>query len=809
MQRKPVIAIAFLALMLCAGQLFSQSSTRTSFNNGWYFHLGEITAMPGSAAFLKEKWVAQQLPHDWSIGLPFDKESPTGTGGGALRGGVGWYYKLFSVPSSAAGKKVFIEFDGVYMNSEVLINGHSLGIRPSGYIGFRYELTPYLKYGNAQNCIAVRVDNSRQPNSRWYSGSGIYRNVWLQLNDPLHIVHRGTSVLTPEVNKVQASIQLKTTIQNTAGTSGNWKLITELIDPSGKKLQQRVSTGSLTAEGKEDVSQSFSVSKPQLWSTANPALYTLKSGLYVNGKLAETYSTTCGLRYFHFDTEEGFFLNGQSLKIRGVCNHHDLGCLGTAFNTRAAERQLQLLRDMGCNAIRTSHNPPAPELLDLCDKMGFLVMDEAFDMWKKEKTPFDYHMYWDEWHQRDLTDQVLRDRNHPSVIIWSVGNEILEQWDRSDDTATTKLKELYGLVKNLDSTRPVVTANNETGPWNRLLRSNVSDLIGYNYAHARWDSVFMHWYRKPFIITESTSALQTRGHYDMPSDSNRIWPRRWDLPMTEGNADTTCSAYDNCRTPWGSSHETSLQLLESRKHISGMFVWTGFDYIGEPTPYPWPARSSYFGIIDLAGFPKDVYYLYKSAWSEKPVLHVFPHWNWKPGQLVDLWAYYNNADEAELFLNGVSQGIRKKTGDAMHVVWRLTFAPGEVKVITRRNGKTVLEQKISTTGPAAKIILVPDTRQLKAGSKELSFVTVKVCDQQGREIPDAARLIKFSVSGNAAVVATDNGSPTDLSLFSSPERMTMAGRCLVLIGSGDKKGKAVLTATANGLTSAQIVYTIQ
>ncbi|MBS1564618.1 MAG: DUF4982 domain-containing protein, partial [Bacteroidetes bacterium] len=501
------------------------------------------------------------------------------------------------------------------------------------------------------------------------------------------------------------------------------------------------------------------------------------------------------------------FLNGKHVKIAGVCNHHDLGCLGTAVNTRAIERQLQILKGMGINGIRTSHNPPAPELLDLCDKMGFIVMDESFDMWRQEKTKYDYHLDFDNWYKRDLTDQILRDRNHPSVFIWSVGNEIQEQWKKGNDSSGGPLLvELQKIVKDLDN-RPTVTANNEINPWNVLLKAGATDMIGYNYSHDKWSAgqVQERWGRKPFIVTESVSALQSRGHYDMPSDSIRRWPRRWDLPMDNGNADTTCSAYENCSAPWGGTHIEVLKSFLKNDNVSGMFVWTGFDYIGEPTPYPWPARSSYFGIVDLAGFPKDAYYLYQSVFTAAPMLHLFPHWNWKEGQTVDMWAYYNNADEIELFINGKSQGVKRKTGDDLHVMWRVTFEPGTVKAVSRKNGKVVLTKEIKTAGAPAKILLVPDRSLIKAGGEDLSFVTVKITDKDGNPVPDASNPVRFRINGEGIIAGVDNGLQTDLTAFRADSKRAFNGLALVVIQSKTKPGPITLSAMGEGLQSSSVV----
>jgi beta-galactosidase len=781
----------------------AQHSARKNFNHSWKFYLGDAVTNVTAPDFNDNGWRTLDLPHDWSIELPFDKDSPTGIGGGALRGGLGWYRKIFTIPVTAKNKRVYIDFDGVYMNSEVFINGHSLGVRPNGYISFRYDLTPYLKYGTEKNTIVVKVDNSKQPNSRWYSGSGIYRNVWLVMLDYVRVSQWGIHVTTPQVSRQQATVNIETTVENENNAGQTIQLITTIYDAKGVVIKKDIAFKKMTGGQITSFDQQLVLMKPKLWSVSDPYLYKAVTKLVVNNKTVDEHITPIGIRYFVFDVDKGFILNGERVKIRGVCMHHDLGCLGTAINTRALERQLEILKAMGCNGIRTSHNPPAPELLELCDKMGFIVMDEAFDMWAKEKSKYDYHLYWDEWHERDLRDQLLRDRNHPSVFMWSVGNEILEQWGK-DTTGKATLRELVSVVKEMDVTRPTVTANNEINPWNNLLQTGATDMIGYNYNHPKWDSVFQRWGRKPFIVTESVSALQTRGYYDMPSDSIRRWPQAWDKPLTDANEDLTCSAYDNCSAPWGSTHEETLKVFEKYDHISGMYIWTGFDYIGEPTPYPWPARSSYFGIVDLAGFPKDSYYMYQSVWTDKPVLHLLPHWNWPTGKTIDVWAYYNNADEVELFLNGRSLGIKKKLNDDLHVVWRTVFEPGVLKAVSRKNGKTVLTKEIKTSGQPAKIILEADRKSIKAGADDLSFITVKVVDKDGNLVPDADNLVQFSVTGNGSIAGVDNGNQISMESFKANQRKAFNGMSLLVVRAGNKQGGIVVNATSAGLQKANL-----
>jgi beta-galactosidase len=482
--------------------------------------------------------------------------------------------------------------------------------------------------------------------------------------------------------------------------------------------------------------------------------------------------------------------------------HHDLGALGAAVNTRAIERQLQILKAMGCNAIRTSHNPPAPELLDLCDKMGFLVMDEAFDMWKKGKNKFDYHVDFKDWHRQDLEDQVKRDRNHPSVFMWSIGNEIREQFDSS---GTDIARELVEIVKRLDTTRPVTCALTENNSEkNFIYQSHALDVLGFNYKLNDYAELPKRFPGQKLIASETASALATRGHYDMPSDSNRVWPPDA-KSKNYGNPDLTVSAYDNTYAYWGATHEQSWMAVKKNDFMAGTFVWSGFDFIGEPVPYQWPSRSSYYGIVDLAGFPKDVYYMYQSEWTAKPVLHIFPHWNWKKGDSVDVWAYYNRADEVELFLNGRSLGVKRKQGDSLHVWWRVKYEPGTLKAISSKNGKVVLTREIKTAGAPSKIQLNADRRIVKANGEDLCFVTVKITDSEGNLVPDADNLVKFEIKGSGEIAGVDNGLQTSMEPFKASYRRAFNGKCLVIIKTTQKKGSIQLTAHSEGLKSSSII----
>lgn len=800
------------------------------FTADWAFRLGDDTAA-ARPDYNDADWRKLNLPHDWAIEGEFSKDNPSGTGGGALPGGIGWYRKTFTADKADEGKRYRIDFDGAYMNSTVYINGHELGTRPYGYISFSYDLTPYIKWGE-ENVLAVRVDNAEQPNSRWYSGCGIYRNVWLTKLNPAHVAQWGTYVTAEDVSKNNARLKIRTKLQYDAEAQMvDVVLQSRLVDADGNAVGEAVSEAQLMPLTPAEVEQEIHLKNPRLWSIDTPYMYRVESILKdkQTGEVLDRYYTPTGIRTFRFDAQKGFILNGEQVKINGVCMHHDLGCLGAAVNTRAIERQLEILKEMGCNGIRCSHNPPAPELLDLCDRMGFIVMDETFDMWRKKKTRHDYSRYFNEWHERDLTDLIVRDRNHPSIFMWSIGNEVLEQWtDAKADTLSLEeanlvlnfghsadmlakdgemsvnsllTKKLADMVRELDTTRPVTAGCNEPNPNNHLFRSGALDIIGFNYHDDWFAGVPENFPGKPFIVTESVSGLMTRGYYRMPSDSMFVWPARWDKPFYD--ASFSCSSYDNCHVPWGNRHEGTMRHVKNNDFISGQYVWTGFDYIGEPTPYGWPARSSYFGIIDLAGFPKDVYYMYQSEWRpDKAVLHLFPHWNWTEGQDIDLWAYYNNADEVELFVNGKSQGVRSKGKDDFHVMWRVKYESGTVKAVSRKEGKTVAEQEIRTAGEPAQIRLSPDRSTIQADGKDLSFITVEILDKDGNLCPNAENDVTFAVEGAGFIAGVDNGSPISMEKFKDNHRKAFYGKCLVVLQNNGEPGGVKVTATADGLEKA-------
>ncbi|HTN35575.1 MAG TPA: glycoside hydrolase family 2 TIM barrel-domain containing protein, partial [Arachidicoccus sp.] len=602
-----------------------------------------------------------------------------------------------------------------------------------------------------------------------------------------------------------ATVVLQTKIKKTLSKNTPAALKTVVFDDQKRVVKILTEKFSMGADQLLERKQEFSLPHPSLWSLETPHLYKAVSEVYINGKKQDTYTSTFGIRSFKFDKDNGFFLNGKPVKIIGVCMHHDLGALGTAINYRAMERQLEILKSMGINGIRTSHNPPAPEWLELCDKMGFVVMDEAFDMWKWRKTKNDYHLFWDQWHKRDLEDQILRDRNHPSVFIWSIGNEIPEQGGGDKDTIGRSIaRELARVVDSLD-TRPITSAMNEPGKNNNISRTSVLDLIGVNYHQHLWKNLPTDFPGKKFILTETVSSLQTRGEYIMPSDSILRWSG-FSSKHPGGTPDYVCSAYDNSSAPWGSTHEESLKPLIKYPFLSGMYIWTGFDYLGEPTPYPFPARSSYFGIVDLAGFPKDAYYLYKSLFTKEDVLHIFPHWNWKPGQKIDVWAYYNHADEVELYLNNKSLGLRHKQGDELHVQWdSIPFAPGTLKAVSRKAGRVIKTQEIHTAGAPYKLVATADRSTINADGDDLSFVKIEVQDKDGNVVPKADNLLHFSLKGDGDIAALDNGSETDLTPFSNKEsRKVFNGLGLAIIRANTHKGKLTLQVTSDGLQTATV-----
>ncbi|MCQ2177658.1 MAG: DUF4982 domain-containing protein [Bacteroidales bacterium] len=759
-----------LAALLSSALLISCREERTrvveDFNFEWKFTLGDSGDF-ASASFDDSGWRSLHLPHDWSIEGEFSKDNPSTPGGGALPGGTGWYRKFFPTPDGVPGKKVYVEFDGVFMNSTVYVNGHEAGTRPYGYSSFSYDITGFLNTDGTDNLIAVRCDNAEQPNSRWYAGCGIYRDVRLVTVNPVHVAYNGVFVRTSEVSDESAKVSISTDIEG-----GAEKVTTEYIirDLEGRK----VASGNVNE---------FEIENPYLWDLEYCIQYTLEVRVSADGVLSDVYYQNFGIR----KADRGFFLNGKPVKLLGVCLHHDMGCLGTAVHRRALERELGILKEMGCNAIRTSHNPPSPVLLELCDNMGFLVIDEAMDMWRKHKTTFDYARFFDEWHEADVQDFIRRDRNHPCVIMWSIGNEIPEQHssageDNGDDNPNILLaRHMAELVKELDD-RPVTSGCDQPDTNNNIFRSGALDVYGFNYHTADYDNV-REWYPdKPLYGSETASSLNSRGVYFQPSTLLRREPEVWWKVCSDPHHQ--CTAYDALCAPWADYHEHAWVAIRDREYMAGTFVWTGFDYLGEPTPYSWPSRSSYFGIVDLAGFPKDIYYMYQSEWSDKDVLHLFPHWNWAPGDSIDLWCWYNNADEVELFLNGRSLGRSHKEGEQLRAQWlSVPWEEGKIEAVAYRDGEEVGRTSRETTGKACSIKLEADRQTIDADGYDLSYVTVTATDDRGREVPVADNMLEFSVSGNGELVGVDNGNAADTLSLKGSRKALFSGKALAVIRS--------------------------
>lgn len=760
------------------------------FNTGWKFNRGDASGAEQSG-FNDSAWKTLDVPHDFSIELAFNSGSKAGASGGYLDGGVGWYRKAFTLDAASSGKKILIQFDGVYMNSQAWINGTSLGTRPYGYSSFEYDLTPHVKFDGTSNVVAVKINNN-QPNSRWYSGSGIYRNVWLSELDPVHVANSGVFVTTPDVSAASASVAVSTEVVNGGSAAAAVTLTTTITDTNGAAVATNDSAPANVAVGATSpVQQMLTVASPVLWSVTSPYLYRVKVEVKVGGATVDTYLTNLGVRTVTFNATSGFALNGQGMKLRGVNMHHDLGALGAAVNYRAIERQVEILKAMGVNAIRTSHNPPAPELLEITDRLGVMVLDEAFDTWKQPKTSNDYALYFDDWAERDIKDMVRRDRNHPSVILWSIGNEV-------GGSTTAIAQNLKNWVLAVDKTRAVTWASNKMGgphvsEGDDRNVAGLLDVQGYNYAGYAGDydadhSMFPSW---KLLGTETTAALRSRGIYHTPAGTMT-------KATSSSRADKQCSSYDNEATNFGDSAEVAYARDATRPFVMGSFIWAGFDYIGEPTPYGWPAKSSYYGAIDTAGFPKDVYYFHKSQWTSAPMVHLLPHWNWSTGTTVTVYAYHN-CDSAELFLNDASQGVKTFAGSALHSEWSVPWAAGTLRAECKKGGSVVATDAIKTAGAAAKVALTADRSHLRADGKDLVFITADVTDADGSLVPTAENSLSFSVTGPGEIVGVDNGNPIATSMYKATSRKAFSGKALAIVRSQKMAGSVVVSVNSSGL----------
>lgn len=781
------------------------------------------TGDPGSdvsyvqASFDDSTWSKVTLPHDWAITGPWLTEGPYGGMGRLPSWGIGWYRKKLVIPASDRDRSVFLDIDGAMSYATVWLNGRLVGGWPYGYNSFRLDLTPYVAFGGS-NQLVVRLDNPAH-SARWYPGGGLYRNVWLTKTHRVHVGHWGTQVTTPQVSKASATIDVAVSVDNDSQTGAAVDVATDIyaLDAEGKRtggVVARIAPQKLNvAAGASTRTQgSATLSNPRLWGprpTQTPNRYVAITTVSRGGKALDRYETRFGIRSIRLDPNSGVYVNDEHIPLQGVNNHHDLGALGAAFNVRAAERQLEMLQEMGANALRMSHNPPAPELLELTDRMGILVMDEVFDVWERKKTPLDFHLIFPDWHEQDLRSMLRRDRNHPCIILWSVGNEVGEQYTGEDGAAIAR--QLVGIVREEDSTRLATTAMNWAKP-DMPLPANV-DVISLNYQgsgirslpgqfpafHERFpDKVILH--------SESASALSSRGEYQFPVSGSISGPVR---PGSGGDPKTRqVSAYELHAADFGSSADRSFASLDQNPYVAGEFVWTGWDYLGEPTPY-YSSRSSYSGIIDLAGFKKDRFYLYQARWRpDVPLAHLLPHWTW-PGREGEVTPVHliTSGDEAELFVNGKSRGRKKRGPYEYRLRWDyVTYEPGEIRAVSYKDGKEWASTSVRTADVPAKLELMADRSRIQADGSDLSFVTVRVLDKNGLLAPTAKNAIRFIVEGPGEIVATDNGDPTSFVPFQSPERETFNGLGLAIVRAKvGQPGKITLRAESSGLEGASVV----
>lgn len=784
-------------------------------------------ASPESPSLDDRQWRTLDLPHDWGVEGPFRTDLEGFTGKLPWKG-IGWYRKHFHVPAKYKGQQLYLDFDGAMANAEVWLNGHKVGARPYGYISFRVNLTPYVRWGE-ENVVAVRLDTERL-GSRWYPGAGIYRHVRMVRTQPVHVAHWGVFVTTPAVSASEATAQVQVQVQNNRPSATECTYAVDIYElDANDRTGRRVASHPrmrlpLPAAGSVTDSVRLTVSQPKLWDLEHTNRYMARVTVYEGKKRVDVMDTPFGIRTIEFTHDNGFLLNGKRVQIQGTCNHHDLGALGAAMNIVALQRQLSILQSFGCNALRTSHNPPAPELLTLADKMGFLVMDEAFDCWGYGKREGDYGSLYPEWHEKDIESLVCRDRNHPSVIMWSTGNEVAEQYNPETGVA----RHLTEVVHRFDRSRPATFGASYPSKSAMNGTELQVDVHGMNYAAGVYGGP--HFYGE-FLnkaghehlsgySSESSSTMSSRGEY---------FPRRFHV-----------TSYDLHEPGWGGLVDQEFAALERYPGICGEFVWTGFDYIGEPTPFNSDntvllnhaaamdsaelaqkkaeleeieknrptSRSSYFGIVDLAGFPKDRYYLYQSHWMPwKPMAHILPHWNFpdRVGQKTPVYVY-TSGDEAELFLNGRSLGRKKKQPLEYRLRWDdVVYEPGTLKAVAYKDGRQWADAEVKTTGKAVKVKLTPDKTTLLADGEDLVFIRVSFLDNEGNEVPVAEPNVTCTVEGAGRVLATDNGDPTCLIPFASATRPAFNGLFLAIV-KADRQGRGTLSfkAEAEGVGNAEL-----
>uniref|UniRef100_UPI00402A139D beta-galactosidase GalB n=1 Tax=Bacteroides cellulosilyticus TaxID=246787 RepID=UPI00402A139D len=782
--------------------------------------------------FDDSEWRHLNLPHDWAIEGPFNIDY-NGSTGKLPYWGIRWYRKTLELSQDDAGKQIYLDIDGAMSYASVWCNGQYVGGWPYGYASFRLDLTPYIKAGQ-KNVLAIRLDNP-DDTSRWYPGSGIYRNVWLVKTSPVHVEQWGTFVRNQQVDSEIAVMEMGVNIENHAGKDVQVKLQTSVYlqgkdgRPVGEEVTQSMTKDiAIKKDSWSSARFQFKVDKPKLWDIDTPNCYVAVSRVFMDGKEMDSYETPFGIRTIEFTHNQGFMLNGQKVAIKGVCMHHDLGALGAAFNEVAAERQLRIMKEMGANAIRTSHNPPAPELVALCDRMGLMMQLELADTWQKGKRKNDYNLLFDDWSEADMRSLVRHYRNHPSVIMWSIGNEMPDQ---TTDQGVIIARNLTAYCHDEDPTRPTSLGCNKRDAVFRDIVNQV-DIFGLNYFHKTYPVFKEQNPTRRYHASETSSATSSRGEYFFPVTTD----------VNDSRSGFQLSSYDMTTIGWGCAPEVQFKMNEEYSFMSGEFVWTGFDYLGEPTPYnkdltnllnfsdpnelekarkeleelgkiKTPSRSSYFGIVDLCGFPKDRYYNYKSYWRpDVPTVHILPHWNWQEriGEITPVHIY-TSGDAVELFLNGKSLGRREKAHSYDRLTWDdVRYEPGSLRAIAYKNGQKWAEELVETTGKPAALQVTAEKTELKNDGTDLSFIRVAVVDSQGRVVPRSKNHLKFSVTGPAEIIATDNGDATSLLPFQLSERDAYNGLALVILRSQYmKQGKVVLTVESKGLPKQKIALKVE
>jgi beta-galactosidase len=779
---------------------------------------------PAEADFDDTAWRPLDVPHDWGIEGPFRDDLPNDTAKLPWKG-IGWYRKHFSIPESDKGKRIFIDFDGAMANAKVWLNGQYVGTWPYGYQPFRLELTSHAKFGS-ENVLAVRLDTVNW-GSRWYPGAGLYRNVWLVKTSPVHVAHWGASITTPTVTAETGEARLDATVENQGDAEARISVGTEVFElsPDGTTGGRIAAASSppwtIPPGATARAESSLTVPHPKLWDLDAPHRYLMRITLRRGEDVVDVFDQPFGFRTIEFTPRDGFKLNGKRVFLKGTCNHHDLGALGAAFNLRALERQLEILKEMGGNALRTSHNPPAPELLDLADRMGFVVMVEAFDCWRQGKTPNDYSRLFNDWHEKDLKAMVHRERNHPSVIMWSIGNEIAEQ------NGPELASHLRDIVHREDPTRPVTAGCNDPRAGTNGFQAAV-DVFGVNYNLGVFKRDLDHPGNEqlPFYTSESSSCVSSRGEYFFPVRRGR-----------SSEANFQVSSYDVDAPPWAQPPDEVFEALDRNPAFFGEFVWTGFDYLGEPTPYnadstnllnfsdpgrraemqkqldaigklKVPSASSYFGIVDLCGFRKDRFYLYQARWRpDLPMAHILPHWNWpeRVGQTTPVHVY-TSGDEGELFLDGKSLGRKRKGPFAYRLRWDdVLYRPGTLEVVTYRQGKEWAHDTIRTTGQPYRLQLAVDRSDIRASARDLAYITVRIVDQNGHTVPRSRNLVRFEIDGAGEIVAVGNGDAASHEPFQATQRSAYNGLCQVIVrGKQDTPGDVTVKAHSEGLKGAEI-----